>query len=128
MVNQQPIKANPIQPIRTSGVTDTATPVVAQKVPKDVRIAEIRAMGRKYCQTDGSEHYKAVDDLEPIDLIIAKGQGEGFCIGNVIKYATRFIITRNLNDLRKAADYVHIACGIEIFKNHPDIYSGGGVE
>lgn len=80
-------------------------------------IYEIRKAGREYCQTEGSEHYKAVDKLvEPIDLIIAKGLAEDFCLANIIKYASRFKQTQNLQDLRKVSDYAHILCGVKLQK------------
>lgn len=77
-------------------------------------IYEIRKAGREYCQTEGSEHYKAVSALEPMDLIIAKGLAEDFCLANIIKYAARFKQTQNLNDLKKAADYSQILVGIKL--------------
>jgi len=79
-------------------------------------IYEIRKAGREYCQTEGSEHYKAVDKLEPIDLIIAKGLAEDFCLANIIKYASRFKQTQELKDLRKISDYSHILCGVNLQK------------
>ena len=77
-------------------------------------IYEIRKAGREYCQTEGSEHYKAVDKLEPIDLIIAKGLAEDFCLANIIKYASRFKQTQKLEDLKKVSDYLHILCGVKL--------------
>lgn len=77
-------------------------------------IYAIRKDGREYCQTEGSDHYKAVDKLEPIDLIIAKGLAEDFCLANIIKYAARFKETQNLNDLKKISDYSHILCGVKL--------------
>ena len=74
---------------------------------------EIRAAGKAYCETEGSSHYKG-GDVEPMDLIMAKGLGEGFCIGNMIKYAARFVKTRNLEDLKKVVDYAHFLVGIEL--------------
>jgi len=79
-----------------------------------MNIYEIRKMGREFCQTEGSEHYKTVDKLEPIDLIIAKGLIEDFCLANIIKYASRFKATQNLDDLKKVSDYSHILCGCKI--------------
>jgi hypothetical protein len=79
-------------------------------------IYKIRKLGKEYCQTEGSEHYKAVSAVEPIELIISKGMGEDFCLSSIIKYATRFKITKNLSDLKKIADYAHIMCGIELTK------------
>ena len=80
-------------------------------------IYDIRKAGREYCQTEGSEHYKTEDKVEPIDLIIALGYGEGFCMGSIIKYAARFKRTQNLQDLRKVSDYAHIMCGCNLPKD-----------
>ena len=78
-------------------------------------IYEIREAGRRYCYTEGAPHYKK-DGPEPIELTIARGHGEGFCIGSILKYAGRFSKTRNLDDLKKIADYAHILCGLELAK------------
>lgn len=86
-----------------------------------MNVYEARHAGREYCcNTEGSEHYKE-GGVEPIDLMIAKGVIEDFCIGNMVKYATRFKITRNLVDLKKVSDYAHILCGIELNKPAADI-------
>jgi len=79
-----------------------------------MNIYEIRKAGRDYCQTEGSEHYKSGTEVEPIDLIISLGSGEGFCIASIIKYASRFGKTQNLKDLRKISDYAHILAGIKL--------------
>ena len=77
---------------------------------------EARAVGRDYCNdTEGSDHYKG-GDVEPLDLIISKGLTEGFCIGSIIKYVVRYLETQNLQDLRKACDYIQIFCGVEMSK------------
>lgn len=80
-------------------------------------VYEARKAGREYCNTEGSKHYKG-GGVEPLDLTIAKGLHDGFCIGNIIKYATRFQQTRNLDDLKKVSDYAHILCGVEIMKRN----------
>ena len=81
-----------------------------------MNVYEARHAGRTYCcDTEGSEHYKE-GGVEPIDLLIAKGLIEDFCIGNMIKYATRFKTTRNLVDLKKVSDYAQILCGVEMDK------------
>ena len=83
-----------------------------------MNVYEARHLGRTYCcNTEGSEHYKE-GGVEPIDLLIAKGFIEDFCIGNMIKYATRFKTTRNLVDLKKVSDYSHILCGVELDKTN----------
>ena len=77
-------------------------------------IYQLRQAGNNYCQTDGSEHYKTEDKVEPIELIIALGYGEGFCLGSMIKYAARFGKTKNLNDLKKISDYACILAGVQL--------------
>lgn len=84
---------------------------------------EARHAGREYCNTEGSEHYKG-GEVEPLDLIIAKGLQDGFCIGNMLKYATRFNNTRNLDDLKKVSDYAHILCGVEMAKQDKENADG----
>lgn len=79
-------------------------------------IYELRAMGREYCVTEGSNHYKG-GNIESADLIIAHGMGEDWMLGNIIKYATRFKITRNLEDLKKVVDYAQILTGVELDKH-----------
>ena len=83
-----------------------------------MNIYDIRKAGREFCQTEGSEHYKAVDKLEPIDLIIAKGFIEDFCLANIIKYASRFKQTQKLEDLRKISDYANILCGVKLSESY----------
>lgn len=74
---------------------------------------EARQAGRDYCNTEGSEHYKG-GGVEPLDYIFAQGYGEGFCIGSIIKYASRYKKTRNPDDLKKISDYAQILCGVEL--------------
>mgnify|MGYP000848405985 CR=1 FL=1 len=76
---------------------------------------DVRKAGQEFCKTEGSDHYKG--DIEPVDIMISKGIFEDFAIGNIIKYAFRYKVTRNLNDLRKAVDYGHMLCGEVILKN-----------
>jgi hypothetical protein len=74
---------------------------------------KVRKLGRDYCNTEGSEHYKN-GEVEPLDLIFSFGYGEGFCAGSIIKYACRFKKTHNPDDMKKVADYAHILCGVEL--------------
>lgn len=81
-----------------------------------MNVYEARHKGREFCnQTEGSDHYKE-GGVEPLDLMIAKGMAEDFCIGNMSKYAFRFKKTRNLEDLKKVSDYAQILCGVELEK------------
>lgn len=78
-----------------------------------MNVHEARQKGIDYCQTEGSKHY-ITDSVQPMDLIMALGHTEGFCIGSIIKYASRFNRTRNPEDLKKVADYAHILCGYKL--------------
>lgn len=66
--------------------------------------------------TDATQpaHYHG-DGMQAIDAIRAAGYGEGFDLGNVIKYVWRYAKTRNTNDLRKARQYLdfEIAAAVE---------------
>jgi len=83
-------------------------------------IHDVRKLGREYCQTDGSAHYKG-GRVELLDLMISKDIIEDFCIGNMVKYATRFKQTRNLEDLKKVSDYSHILSGVELEKQGAEV-------
>jgi len=76
-------------------------------------VYEARAAGRKYCETEGSDHYRGAAP-EPLDLIISQEYAEGFCLGGAIKYAARYSRTRDLGDLKKAVDMLHIYCGVSL--------------
>ena len=76
-------------------------------------VYEARAAGREFCQTEGADHYRG-DGPEPLDLVISRGYAEGFCLGGAIKYAGRYSQTRDLQDLKKAVDMLHIYCGVEL--------------
>lgn len=80
-----------------------------------MNVYRARMVGKEYCQTDGSKHYIR-PYVEPLDLIINSGYAEGFCLGNVIKYAARYEKTRDLEDIKKAVDYAHILTGLELAK------------
>lgn len=72
-----------------------------------------RKIGALYSCTEGSEHYRSENNIEPLDLIIAKDMIEDFSLANIIKYAARYKYTKNLNDLKKIIDYAHILYGVE---------------
>ena len=56
------------------------------------------------------EHY-ASDKYQATDMIIDSGYGEGFCLGNIMKYAMRFGKKNGKNnlDLYKIIHYAIIA-------------------
>jgi hypothetical protein len=76
-------------------------------------IYDLRHIGKDYCNTEGSDHYKQ-GVVEPLDLVYSLGLLPGFALGSIIKYAARFINTQNPNDLKKIADYAHILCGAKL--------------
>jgi hypothetical protein len=82
---------------------------------QESRIYEYRKLGREFCETEGSEHYKG-NDIEPFDLIHAQGLAENWCLGNIIKYAGRFPKSGNLNDLKKIVDYAQLLCGMYLYE------------
>lgn len=88
----------------------------ATRMDNRALVYKARELGRRFCcETEGSKHYKQ-GGIEPFDLMIAKGIAEDFAVGNMVKYAIRFKLTRNLEDLKKVSDYAHLLCGVEILK------------
>ena len=74
-------------------------------------VYELRKAGIEVCTTQGSNHYKTSDQIEPLELTAAIGALEGFALGSIIKYAARYTETKNQSDLAKIADYAHILAG-----------------
>lgn len=50
-------------------------------------------------------HYND-QDVQPIDLIFANGDGPAYCRANIIKYVSRYEQKNGIEDLRKAARYL----------------------
>ena len=69
---------------------------------------------RKYIDQTYSEHYSK-DKFQATEFIIDSGHGEGFCIGNIMKYAQRYGKKNGFcrNDLLKVLHY-----GIIAIHNH----------
>ncbi len=61
---------------------------------------------KEYIDTTYGEHY-ASDKYQATDIIIDSGHGEGFCIGNIMKYAKRYGNKdgKNRKDLLKILHY-----------------------
>ena len=74
---------------------------------------DMREKGRKYNDTNGSDHYKREDKIEAIDVIISEGWGEIFCKANIIKYTMR---CKGPQDVRKVADYANLLAGLLLSK------------
>lgn len=84
-----------------------AAPLPALKYDELAQIEDIRS---HVLATYGS-HYVGRDNVQSLDLIFATGHGEGFTVGNGLKYLARYGKKggRNRADLLKAAHYVILA-------------------
>ena len=62
---------------------------------------------KDYVDATYGQHY-ASDKYQATDVIIDSGHGQGFCIGNIIKYAKRYGNKdgHNRKDLLKAIHYI----------------------
>tara|TARA_R100000700_G_C3175297_1_gene150086 strand:+ start:2897 stop:3187 length:291 start_codon:yes stop_codon:yes gene_type:complete len=75
---------------------------IKYKLNEDKLIKEIK----DYVDSTYRQHYSA-GKYQAADVIIESGHGEGFCIGNIIKYAMRYGKKggRNREDLLKIIHY-----------------------
>ena len=69
---------------------------------------------RDYIDGTYSGHY-ATDKYQATDMIIDAGHGEGFCVGNIMKYAKRYGRKdgKNRDDLMKILHYGIIMLYVE---------------
>ncbi|AIC95402.1 DUF3310 domain-containing protein [Shouchella lehensis] len=68
-------------------------------------------------------HYESkIDPLTYMKANMSQANYEGFLIGNVIKYVTRYPKKNGLEDLKKAADYLNKA--IEMHEKDTKIDAG----
>ena len=44
---------------------------------------------KTYVESTYKGHYIGANNIQSLDLIFATGRGEGFCVGNILKYAAR---------------------------------------
>ena len=80
--------------------------------------------GKAYDNIDQPEHY-ASQDIEPIDYMRSTLTNEefiGYCLGNVIKYVSRWQKKNGLEDLRKGRKYLDWA--IEAIEKGEDKKNG----
>ena len=79
---------------------------VKYKYSEDKALAELK----KYIDSTYDEHYSK-NKFQATEFIIDGGHGEGFCIGNILKYAQRYgkKNDRNRSDLLKLIHYGIIA-------------------
>ena len=74
-----------------------------------MNLDEARCKGREMSLTEGSTHYHG--KVQPLELIFSLGHGESFCVGNIIKYASRYSLTNRKQDLIKIVDYTTLLLG-----------------
>ena len=81
---------------------------VVKLEPKSYKFNENKSIEelREYIDGTYSGHY-ATDKYQATDIIIDTGFGEGFCMGNVIKYAKRYGRKngKNRDDIMKILHY-----------------------
>jgi len=73
---------------------------------------------KEYIDNTYGEHY-ASDKYQATDIIIDSGHGEGFCIGNIMKYAKRYGNKegKNRKDLLKILHYGIIMLNVHDTEN-----------
>ena len=77
-------------------------------------------MDKSFDTVDRPKHY-ADKEIEVIDYIkdtLTKEQYEGFCVGNVIKYISRYKFKGGVEDLKKAQ--VYLGWAIETTDKKPE--------
>ena len=69
---------------------------------------------RKYIESTYDGHY-SMNKIQSTEFIFDAGHGEGFCLGNIIKYAQRYGKKngKNTDDLLKIIHYAIILLGVE---------------
>lgn len=72
-------------------------------------------MLKDYIASTYGKHY-SMNKIQSTEFIFDSGHGDGFCLGNIIKYAQRFGKKdgRNIDDLLKILHYGIILLGVEI--------------
>ena len=80
--------------------------IINYKYSEDEILKELKT----YIDKTYGEHYSK-NKFQSTEFIIDSGHGEGFCIGNIMKYAQRFGKKngKNRNDLLKILHYSMIA-------------------
>ena len=73
---------------------------------------------KKYIDETYSSHYSSTKK-QATEIIIDQGHGEGFCMGNILKYAQRYGKKegKNKKDLMKVIHYAIIQLSQDHYKN-----------
>ena len=88
------------------------------KYDEDKALTELKT----YIDNTYNEHYSK-NKFQATEFIIDGGHGEGFCIGNILKYAQRYGKKdgKNRKDLLKVLHYGIIALYINNMENENEI-------
>ena len=76
----------------------------------------------KYVEKTYSGHYTSANGIQSMDLISSSGRGLDFCLGNVLKYASRYGKKNGANreDLMKIIHYTLLAMNEHDIKEKMD--------
>jgi hypothetical protein len=91
--------------------------VMSYKFNEGYILQELKA----YIDGTYNEHY-ASDKYQATDIIVDSGHGEGFCIGNIMKYAKRYGNKegKNRKDILKILHYGIIMLNIHDMETNND--------
>lgn len=88
--------------------------IFSKKPEVDYKFNEDKVLNtlKIYIDSTYNQHY-STDKIQATEFIIDSGMGEGFCLGNVIKYAKRYgkKAGKNELDLLKIIHYTIILLG-----------------
>lgn len=103
------------QPLKTSDyITDTKPQEAKpQEIKWKFNEAELLAEAEAYVKRTYKEHYSN-GKIQPMELIVSSGNGSGFCMGNIVKYACRYGVKngKNRDDLMKILHYALLSLHI----------------
>ena len=92
--------------------------MVKYKFDEDGALDELR----DYIDSTYAGHY-ATDKYQATDIIIDSGFGEGFCMGNIIKYSKRYGRKngKNRDDIMKILHYAIIMLHVQGQENDDEV-------
>jgi Protein of unknwon function (DUF3310) len=102
--------------LKHNTITNTEVQYHKYKYNEDVILTELRS----YIDKTYGSHYG--DKVQAQDLIVSSGHGEGFYLGNIIKYASRYGKKNghNKDDLLKVLHYAVLAMNHHILNHEKD--------
>jgi hypothetical protein len=89
------------------------------KYDEDKLIQEVE----QYIRGTYSGHYVGENNVQALDLIFAIGHGEGFCVGDVLKYVARYGKKngKSRKDLLKAIHYLILLLHLNTKEEDTDV-------